>query len=170
MKLDGELTKTLTAGKGDTQWKGHNVLSAKGNGGKFCGVAVEIGEAPEFADFPAFKKASVARAKLKAEKIAGGEAEFTGAIGKRVGLRFAAKPLETGVWRDGKAHDWTDHAKHIYHAANGKPAVIEQAWLGGTLTVRAGKAIFTTTVLPTCHLERSSDYKCGPGRRSSRRP
>ncbi len=146
LKVDDVLTKSLAAGKSDAHWKEHLVLSAKGMGGKFCGVAVEVGEAPEFADFAAFKKVVAENAKVRAEKIAGGQAEFIGASGKRVSLRFATKPAETGVWRDGIAHDWREHAKHLYRAADDKPAVIEQAWLGGTLTVRAGKGVFATTV------------------------
>jgi len=145
-KVDDDLTAALTAGKDGAQWSGHRVLSAKGNGGNYCGVAVEIGEAPEFADFAAFKKASLAKAKVIATRIADGEAEFAGANGKRVALRFAAKPVETGVWRDGSAHDWAGHGKHLYRTAADKPAVIEQAWLGGNLTVRAGKATFTASV------------------------
>jgi hypothetical protein len=146
-KLDAELTKSLSAGKDDAQWRDHRVVTARGTGGAFCGVAVEVGEAPEFADFAAFKKAVAAKARVDAEKIADGEVQFTGANGKQVGIRFAANPLETVVWRDGKPHDWPQHARHLYRAAdNGGPAVIEQAWRGGTLVVRAGKTVFTTTV------------------------
>jgi hypothetical protein len=107
---------------------------------------VEVGEAPEFADLGAFKKAVLARAKVRTEKLAEGEAEFTGAGGKRVTLRFAARPSETAVGRDGAAHDWTEHGRHLYRAAGSKPPVIEQAWLGGTLAVRAGKTTFTARV------------------------
>jgi len=146
LKPDEGLTMALMDGKGDAQWKGHRVLSAKGKGGKFCGLAIEVGEAPEFADLTAFKRAVAARAKIGAEKITDGEAEFTGANGKRVSVQFAEKTNETGVWRDGKSHDWADHAKHLYRVAVGKPAVIEHAWLGGTLTVRAGKRAFRATV------------------------
>lgn len=149
LKTDDALTKNLTADNKDVQWKGHRVVSTKGNGGQFCGVAVEVGEAPEFADFAAFKKAVGAKAKVRAENIANGEAEFVGANGKQVRLRFAAKPIETGVWRAGKSHNWVEHAKHLYRVADDKPAMIEQVWLGGTLTVRAGTAVFTATVSET---------------------
>lgn len=146
LKLDDELTKALTSGKNDTQWKGHRVISAKGKGGKFCGVAVEIGEAPEFASFAEFQKASLSKAKVKADKIADGEAEFTGANGKQVAIQFADRTADTRVQRDGKPHDWVEHARHLYRAADNKPAVIKQSWLGGSITVRAGKATFTSTV------------------------
>jgi hypothetical protein len=42
LKVDGELTKSLSAGENDAHWTGHRVLSAKGAGGNFCGVAVEV--------------------------------------------------------------------------------------------------------------------------------
>lgn len=142
-KVDDELTKGLTADKKDATWKGHTVVSAKGTGGKFCGVAVEVGEAGEFKDFAAFKKAVAAKAKL-ADEVA----EYTGANGKTVKLTFANKPTDTGVWRDGRKHDWAEHAKHLYRTAGDTP-VVEQAWLGGTLTVRAGKRTFTGSVSET---------------------
>ncbi len=99
--INEELTKALTGGKEGTQWAGHRVLSTTGAGGKFCGVAVEVGEAPEYADFTAFKQASLAKAQVNADNLAAGEAEFTGASGKRVRVLFGAQPLDTRVWRDG---------------------------------------------------------------------
>ncbi len=145
-RLDDELTKSLVSDPKNPRWLGHQVVSAKGKGGKFCGVAVETGEAPDFPDFESFKKAVLTRSKVLAEKIAHGEAEFTGAQGKQVAVQFAVQPAETKVWRDGQTHDWTKHAKHLYRQAGDKPAIIEQAWLGGTITVRAGKSLFTSTV------------------------
>lgn len=146
MSVDDKLTESLFTGKDGATWRGHRVLSARGNGGRFCGVAVEVGEAPKFADYAAFKKAVTAKSKVRAEQIADGEAEFGGANGKRLRVRFADRPIETGVWRDGKPHDWAEHARHLYRAADGGPGPIEQASLGGTLTVRAGQSVFTSRV------------------------
>ncbi len=109
-KADDELTKLLTGGKDGVQWAGHQVLSATGAGGKFCGVAVEVGEPPQYADFAAFKKASLANAKVNTNNLAAGEAEFTSADGKQVRVSFATKPLDTGVWLDGTAHNWANTA------------------------------------------------------------
>jgi len=146
LKVRNELTKSLTTSKKGDEWKGYRVLSANGQGGKYCGVALEVGEAPDFPDFAAFKKAVRAKAKVQSERLADGEAEYTGACGRRIRLRFGDKPAETCVWRDGKLHDWDKHARYVYRAAGGSPRVIEQRWLGGTLTVRAGKSVFTETV------------------------
>ena len=145
LQENGELTKALTESK-ESQWQGHRVLAAKGKGGKFCGLAVEAGEAPRFPDFAAFRKQVLAGAKVRTEKLGEGEAEFTGAGGRQVALRFAARPVDTLVLRDGVRHDWTEHGRHLYRMAGDRPAVIEQAWLGGTLKVRAGNAVFTSTV------------------------
>ena len=146
IKLDQELTKSLDEGKNDAQWRGHRVLSTKGTGGKFCGLAIEVGEAPEFATFAAFKQAVIADSKLQPEKINDGEAEFIGAGGKHVSIRFAARQLDTTVWRDGKPHDWSEHATYLYRIAFGQKPVIEQEWFGGTMTIRAGNSIFKGTV------------------------
>lgn len=145
-KVDEGLTKSLIEGQSNAQWAGHQVLSTKGLGGRFCGVAIEVGEAPEFTDFTAFKKASLANAKVTAEKLSIGEAEFTGAGGRQVQIQFGMRPLDTTVWRDGKPHDWADHGKYLYRSVGDKVAVIEQGWNGGQLTVRAGKSVFTATV------------------------
>jgi hypothetical protein len=149
LKVNDELTKALTASKNSARWKGHQVLSARGLGGRYCGVAIEVGEAPDFPDVAAFKTAVRAKARVERGRLADGEVAYTGACGRQIRLRFADKPTETGVWRDGKPHDWAAHAKHVYRAAEGSPTVIEQPWLGGTLTVRAGKSVFTATVTET---------------------
>jgi hypothetical protein len=143
---DLELTRSLAAGKEGAQWAGSRVISATGTGSRFCGVAVEVGEAPQFVDYAAFKTAVTANTRLQADQIARGEAEFTGASGKQIRIKFADKPRETAVWRDGVRHDWQEHARHLYRAADGSPPMIEQAWGGGTLTVRAGMATFTGRV------------------------
>ena len=49
------------------------------------------------------------------------------------------------VTRNGNQHAWAEHAKHLYRTI-GDQTVIDQAWLGGTLTVRAGKQTFTGNV------------------------
>lgn len=144
VKVDDELTKGLTADAKDKTWVGHKVLSAKGSGGKFCGVAVDVGEAGVHKDFAAFKAAVAAKARVTA-KMAFGVVELTGASERKVVLTFGEKVEQTAVERDGKPHDWAAHAKHLYRTTEEK-SVIEQAWLGGTLTVRAGKKTFSGSV------------------------
>jgi hypothetical protein len=142
--LDEKLTGELTADPKDTLWKGHKVLSGKGSGGGYCGVAVEVADSKDYPKFTDFKAAVLAKAKviLKDEDA---EVKYAGASGKAVKLKFGAKATETGVWRDGREHDWAAHGKHLYRTDGDMP-VIEEAWLGGTLTVRAGKKTFTGTV------------------------
>jgi hypothetical protein len=92
LAVDESLTKSLTADPKDSTWKGHKVLSAKGGGGKICGVAVEVGEGPAHKTFADFKKAVLAKATVS---FNGDEAGYTGASGKSVKLKFADKPAET---------------------------------------------------------------------------
>ncbi len=140
-QIDEEQTRALTSGKEGDQWKGHRVLSAKGKGGAFCGVALEIGESPEFDNFGTFKQSVIARAKVHADKLAEGEAAYTASMANICECGSGKKPLETHVWRDHKEHSWTQHAQHLYHTFGDHP-IIEQSWMGGSLTVRAGASTF----------------------------
>ncbi|MFO0916236.1 MAG: hypothetical protein U0795_24975 [Pirellulales bacterium] len=146
LRVNDALTTSLTAGQDGAPWTGHRVLSAKGKGGNFCGVAVEVGESPEFADFAAFKNAVLVGAQVRAEQIDRGDVEYVGASGKRVRILFGGKPIETSVWRDGKVHEWAEHARHLYRQSDGDSGMIEQGWLSGSVMVRAGQASFTATV------------------------
>lgn len=146
--LDRERQESLTDGKNDAQWKDHQVLSAKGLGGKFCGVAIEIGELPEFKSFQDFKKSVLEKSKLDLRQLSDGRVDFASADNKTLSLQFMSTPNETKVWRNGKAHDLVDHAKFLYQSTDATNSPIEQAWLGGRLTVRAGKSEFSSTVTP----------------------
>jgi len=150
LKLDADLTKAvIEPAKKNEAWPGHRVLSAKGKGGKFCGVAVEIGEAPDHKDYSAFKKAVLAKGAVDAAAIDEGTVSFTGTDGKSVKLRFAHKQDELAVWRDGRRHDWIRHAESAFGSVGKTAAPIEQVWLGGKLTVRAGGAKFAAMVSDT---------------------
>ncbi|MGB4727300.1 MAG: hypothetical protein WBH86_07840 [Thermogutta sp.] len=145
-KVDDELTKILTMNGRSAQWDGHKVLSARGLGGDFCGIAVEVGESPDFKDFAQFKSAVSSRSQVIADRLSGGEVEFIGATGRRVRIRFGNKPTETRVWRDGKPHDWSWHAQYLYHSSDERYPIIEQLWGSGKLTVQAGDSVFTAIV------------------------
>ena len=148
---DEALTTQLTRpANGEGGWGGHRVLSSRGAGGTYCGVAVEVGEAPDFADYAAFKKAVLAKSRLDAAAVADGVAEYAGAGGAAVKVKFGAKAADTRVWRDGKPHDWSGHARHAFRGAGPTGAPILQEWGGGKLTVRAGGASFVCEVSGTC--------------------
>jgi hypothetical protein len=122
------------------------VLAARGQGGKYCGFAVEIGEAPAYGDFAAFQKAVLAQSRADVSALADGVAEFKAVSGRSVKLRFAATVAETEVWRDGQRHDLQEHARFLYRNAGIGDGIIHQDWLGGRLSVRAGGAAFTGDV------------------------
>ena len=123
----------------------HQVVSAKGNGEKYCGFAIEIGEAPAYADFAAFKKAIYSKARLDDADVDDGVVQYTGAGGDTVKMKFRRDPSEYKVWRNGQLHDWKRH-RVGYRQADKAGGLIEQDWLGGTLTVRAGGKEFSCTV------------------------
>ncbi len=146
LQLDRERQESLTDGKNDAQWEGHQVLSAKGLGGEYCGVAIEIGELPEFKNFQDFKKSVLTRSKLDLRQLSKGRVDFASADNKTLAFQFMSKPHEAKVWRNGKAHDLVEHAQFLYQSTDTKNSPIEQSWLGGQLTVRAGNSFFSSTV------------------------
>ena len=143
LAVDDDLTKQLTdPAKKEQAWAGHRVVAARGKGSKYCGLAVEVGEAPDHPDYAAFKQAVLAKAKADPSGLADGVAEYVGASGRSVKLAFGATVAETRVWRDGKAHDWHEHAKSLFRNAGAGDGVLQQDWLGGKVTLRAGGSTF----------------------------
>lgn len=128
-------------------WPDCHAVSAKGKGGAYCGVAVEIGEAGTHGSYSAFKKAVLRKSKVDADGIENGVAELTGCQGHSVKVKFGdAMPAGIELWRDGKPHDWSKH-RVLYQAADGAASPIRLPWNGdGTLHVEAGGAVFTCTV------------------------
>ncbi|MDX1963420.1 MAG: hypothetical protein SFX18_09720 [Pirellulales bacterium] len=151
--VDKKWTQQLLADeKEGASWAGHHIVAAKGQGGEYCGIAVEIGEAPDHADYAAFVRAVLATSRVDLSGLADGVVEYTGSQGQTVKLAFDAVVQETGVWRNDQRHDWADHAKYVYQTVTEKDnardsaPLIEQEWLGGKLTIRAGGEIFVGEV------------------------
>jgi len=143
--IDAALSAAFARGDGkEPGFADHQVLSAKGLGGKHCGFAIEIGEAP--ADFAAFQRDVIAKGALDASALDSGIAGYVGHDGRAVKLAFGATPAETRIWRDGKAHDLAEHGKHLFANADGGGGPVSCRWLGGTLRVRAGGATFQGSV------------------------
>ncbi len=146
--VDDELTEAIHfKTKGDKKtprWPDHKVVAGKGSGGRFCGVAVEVGEGTPY---EAFKKAVLANSKLDVSAIDKGAAKLTSCDGRGLRVQYADTLAGFKVWRHGREHDWADHGRTVYTDADrGADGLIHQEWLGGTLTVRAGGAVFTGTV------------------------
>ena len=135
VKVDGELTAVVRQ-----RVQGHQVLSGRGKGGGFCGLAIEVGEGVEFDEF---KKRTLGRAKVDASALGEGRCGLVGSDGRSVEMRFGEDALKTQMLKDGKPHDPAAHAKLIF---GGEGSPIRHLWLGGTLTVEAGGARFSCTV------------------------
>ncbi|VTS02536.1 hypothetical protein [Tuwongella immobilis] len=130
----------------DKQWAGHHVLSAKGKGGPFCGVAVEVGESPDFVDFAAFQKAVLERSKLKWDRLEAGEVTWSSAKGTTITFRESESIADMRLAIDGKPHDWREHAAWLYRSDRSDSAPISQPWRGGTLRIVANGKRFECSV------------------------
>ncbi len=147
--VDGALTEKIAfkikGDKKEPHWTNHQVVSAKGKGGTLCGFAIEIGESGDYENFAAFKKAICSNAVLDDSGIESQVVQYKGTCGDTIKMRFADELGDYKVWRNGKLHDWSEH-RVGYRQADKANGVIEQDWLGGTLTVRAGGKEFSCTV------------------------
>jgi len=147
-RIDDGLTREIASGK-KAPFPGHQVLAAKGKGGTFCGLAVEVGEKQSHASFAAFRKAALA-AEVDTAKLDQGIVQYKASDGKWLGFHWHDAPHDLGVWRNGKRHDWRRHAAWLYRPAGADaagPAVpISARWGSGTLYVEAGGEAFACTV------------------------
>jgi hypothetical protein len=121
------------------KWPLDQILRAGGNGGPVCGFALEVGEQETHGDFAAFRQAVADKAKLDLSAIADGAVEYAGAGGERLKIKYGT-PRPT-VWRNGQAHDWSEHTGQ-YIPADGGKAPIRLEWGSGKLHVEAGGAAF----------------------------
>jgi len=144
-----ELTNKLRGGpgKGLSRWEGHLVLTALGKGGKFCGIALEVGEAETHRNYAEFQNKVLTRAQVDASDLERGIAAYTASDGRSVKLVFGTTPSDTQVWRDGRLHDLSQHARYVYRDPNAQTeGLVFLEWGGGTLRVHAGGAQFIGTV------------------------
>jgi hypothetical protein len=123
----------------DPKFPEHQVISARGTGGEFCGFGVVIGEAASHGDFDAFC-ASIQASTLDVEQLDQGDATLSTPEGKRLRVRWADDPAQLLVVRDGVPHDWQQHGKFLYRpAATDSPSPpIFARWGAGQLVVHAG--------------------------------
>ena len=134
VKEDSALTRKLSENE-KSRFPGHKVLSAKGDGGAFCGLAVEVGEKESHGSFTAFKKAAKS-AEVDASELDKGIARYKAASGNHLGIHWNDDPLDLGVWRNGKRRDLQADAGSLYRSP-----VINSAWGSGVLEVNvAGEA------------------------------
>ena len=143
-QADPELTKRVMEPQGDekqARWPDHQVVSARGAGGPFCGFAIEVGEE---GDYQAIKDSVLEKGKLDVSALDQGRASYTSSDGRSVSLHFTGDEVtETAVLKDGRPHDRAAHARLLF---GGDPSPIRHDWLGGTLAIETQGAGFTSTV------------------------
>lgn len=141
-KRDADLTAKIVAGE-KPAFPGHQVLSARGSGGAFCGVAVEVGEKESHGTLEAFQ-AAVLKAEVDLSKLAEGVVQYKAADGKWLGFHWNDDPLQLGVWRNGKRRDLARDAGFLYRAGEGGggPAPVHAKWGSGSIYVEAGGEAF----------------------------
>ncbi len=145
LKVDDAGTALVARGE-KPRFPDHRVLSATGDGGAFCGVAIEVGEPATHRSFDAFQKAALA-AEVDVTELNAGVVRYKTPAGRWLGVHWHDDPHDLGVWRNGVRHDWAEHAAHLYRAADGSASdPIAATWGGGTLTVAAGDRTFRGAV------------------------
>jgi len=143
---DEKLTRQAGEGK-DARFKNHTVLSAKGNGKRYCGIAVEIGEKQSHGSFGRFRQ-QVLGAEVDASQLGEGIVKYRAADGKHLGFHWNDDPQDLGAWRNGERHDWAEHAAYLYRTgdADEPTGPIHSRWGEGALYVEAGGAAFACAV------------------------
>ena len=138
-KIDTSLS-TKPKGKDHGRFPNHKVLSANGDGGAFCGIAVEVGEKESHGSLAAFKKAAKS-AEVDFSELDKGIARYKSAGDNHLGIHWNDYPLDLGVWRNGKRRDLKSDACSLYRSP-----VINSVWGIGILEIRAGGADFRCEV------------------------
>ncbi|HND52238.1 MAG TPA: hypothetical protein PLV92_07570, partial [Pirellulaceae bacterium] len=115
LKRDDQLTRQIADGE-KARFPAHYALSTRGASESYCGVAIEVGDARSHKSFDEFKRrASAARVDLA--KLDEGIVQFKAADGKWLGFHWNDNPLDLGIWRNGRRHDWSWHAGQLYGVA-----------------------------------------------------
>lgn len=139
-------TKLITEGE-KPAFPGHKVLAATGNAETYCGLVVEVGEKETHGSLDKFKQ-QVLAAELDAGKLNEGVVQYKTKDGKFLGIHWSDKASELGVWKNGKRHDWLQHAAYLYRNAQATElaAPIYSRWHEGKLYVEAGDQAFASRV------------------------
>lgn len=143
LPINAAWSEAAAKGKGGKGGKGPDLVMARGagTGGAFAGFAIELGEAPQHADYDAFKAAVRSKAKLA---VTPQGATFTGASGAVLELGYDKAGLPRLVL-DGKAKDWNQH-RGLWRPAAGGAAPVSLGWKERKLVVEAGGHRFEGTL------------------------
>jgi hypothetical protein len=152
LKLDEDAGRQITE-KGNSTFHGHRVLSALGNGGGFCGLAIEVGEKESHGTFAKFQEA-VGKSEIDETKLGEGVVQYKSADGNWLGIHWNDNPLDLGVWRNGKRRDLIADAGFLYRAKESGDTLepIHAKWGEGKLYVEAGGEAFGCSVDDNGHV------------------
>ncbi len=142
---DDRLTAEISRGD-SARFPDHQVLSAQGTASTFCGWAIEVGDRPSHGSVADFARKALA-ADCDVSKLDEGIVQFKTADGRWLGFHWHDDPMQLGVWRNGRQHDWRRHAEYLYHTeAADRAPLVESRWGEGKLEVSAGGKTFRCEV------------------------
>lgn len=110
------------------------VLPGTADGSRVTGLAIEVADALHFADYDAFKAATLAKAKIRTDED---RVAFDAASGARVAITWDGDTRLPEVERDGKPHDWAGH-RAMWQAGSTGLSPVTLGYKEGRLTVEAG--------------------------------
>ncbi|MEZ6101266.1 MAG: hypothetical protein R3E01_20235 [Pirellulaceae bacterium] len=126
----------------------HKVLSARGIGDSYCGLVMEVGERQSHGSYEQFRAATLA-AQVDASRLNTGIIRHTRSDGRWLSIGWHDNPRLLKVVRNGRQHDWDEHARYLYRSViDGQESTepIHAKWGTGEITVRAGETTYT------CHV------------------
>ena len=107
---------------------------------------MEVGEAPQHADYERFKAAVLEKTKTNVAELDRGTVKFEGTSGDSLRLRFDMDVNRTEIDCNGRRRDLREQAKHAFRCSDPNEVLILQEWLGGKLTVQTDSARFVGEV------------------------
>jgi len=144
--IDVEAGRKIAEGM-NPRFPGHQVLAARGEGKKFCGLAIEVGEKETHGSFAAFQEA-VLKAVIDRTQLEEGIVRFKSVDGRSLGIHWDDNPMKLGVWCDGQRRDLDRDAGFLYRpgASDDSLVPIRAKWGEGKLYVEADGEAFTCSV------------------------
>lgn len=153
-KPDATAARKLESEK-ERKFPGHYVITARGTGDNFCGVAIEVGDRHSHESFDQFVS-DVLAAEVDVTELDKGIAKYKAASGQWLGFHWNDKPHDLGVWKNGTRHDFQEHARYLYQASN-QPSLVESRWGTGELRVNTARYRYHCRVDASGKVEWESD-------------
>jgi hypothetical protein len=101
----------------------------------YAGFALEVGEAPTYPSFAAFKEAIRSRGKLDLSNLEQGKLTLQGSTGEELTFIYNQDNLLPQLWRDRQPHIWAENFA-LYRSLNPEQVPISLGWKVGKLIVK----------------------------------